>query len=469
MTFIGRSTEIKKLRSLVKLPHSTIGVIYGRRRVGKTTLVKEAFKDHNVLSFEGLEGQSKQKQIRNFLSQLKIQRPDCKQCKASNWSEALLSLLPHIDSSSSTIIFIDEFQWLANYRNDLISDLKMVWDQYLSKRNNITLILCGSIASFMKDKVVHSKALYGRTHLTINLRPFKLKEIKLMLKGRSSQEIIEASLCLGGIPKYLDLFQSYSSLHLGLEELAFSRNGQLVEEFDKIFLSHFGKNEHYQQIMQVLAKHPYGLSRKELAKKAKIPEGGQLSKELSDLQSADFIMGQTPFHHTVNSRDIRYILKDAYCRFYFSFIKPNLKEIDYGLENIFLDIVNTPAYYSWLGRSFEYLCMDHGKELAELLGFSAVKYRVGPYFKSKSQSAKGVQIDLLFDRADNVITICEMKYRSSHIGVQIIEEIKKKQEVLEKTFKKTIHKVLITKSNPTRELIDQHYFHQIIQVEQLLI
>lgn len=485
MTFFGRKEEIQTLKNL-KSP--ALVVLYGRRRVGKTSLIKEAFSDRSFFQFEGLEDQSTKQQLENFKETLFESWPklkdgqNLKDIKFINWRYALRELNKVLKDGD--VILFDEFQWMANNRTQLVSDLKMCWDQFLSKKN-IILILCGSIASFMKDKVVHSKALYGRCDLTINLQPFNLEEINSMLRTqngvlRSNDEIFETALCLGGIPKYLEYIVPYSSLHLALEHKAFHQTGELFEEYKKIFLSHFGKNSDYVKIIECLSINAYGIERKHLAKKAKVSDGGQLTKLLNDLESASFITSQASFYRKENTREIRYLLTDNYLRFYFAFIKPNISFIQKNLKNIFLNISSTPKYYSWLGKSFENMCLTNHKRIAELLGFSAVKYNVGPYFKSTYQATEkmpktldlldtqGVQIDLVFDRADHVLTLCEIKYTSNPIGVEIIKEVQKKQEIIMNEFNRTVEKVLITKAPPTQDLIDKHFFNKIIRATELL-
>ncbi|MBF0361563.1 MAG: AAA family ATPase [Oligoflexia bacterium] len=475
MSFWGREHEIKLLKNTTDLQMSKKGkssliIIYGRRRVGKTTLVQEVFKNKFLAQFEGLEEQSSREQLANFIEQLQITWPNhsIDKNKIVNWRSALRELAKVVKKGD--VIFFDEFQWMANYRNQLVSDLKMIWDQYLLKKQ-VTLILCGSIASFMKDKVVHSKSLYGRCDLTIHLHPLKLQEIKKMLPHKSSEEIIETYLCLGGIPRYIEYTKLYSSLYLAMEELAFKSTGIIFEEYAKIFLSHFGRNKEYQQIIECLATHPYGILRKDIASTAKVSDGGQLTKLLDDLEAANFILSQRPFFREENSKEIRYILYDNYLSFYFAFIKPNRTYILQRRDRFFLELTNSPKYLSWLGKSFECLCLNHANEIASILNFAAVKYKFGPYFrtKNKTKEAKnGLQIDLLFDRADKVITLCEIKYTSTPIGIDVIKDVERKRQILIQEFKKTVEAVLITKSPPTIELSKRNYFSRIILATELL-
>jgi AAA+ ATPase superfamily predicted ATPase len=465
--FVGRGLEIEQLRALRGSKGSNIAILYGRRRVGKTSLVKEAYKAEHILCFEGLEGQSKAKQIANFLFQLKQQCPNALiDYSITSWSEALKQLTP-ILKKKNHVLFLDEFQWMASYRDELISELKMMWDQYFSKIDGTTLVLCGSIASFMLRKVVRSKALYGRVDLEINLKPFQIFEAKEMLKSHGNTEVVESVLLLGGIPLYLKLVKNAPSLYLGINELAFKTNSYFSTEFEKIFVSHFGKNDNYGKIIRALSKNSYGMFREQISNKCNIPLSGNLSADLFNLEAAGFIRSYTPVDKIGKSKIMKFALVDPYLIFYLKFIEPNLKNIAIGKPDIFSKITQTASFASFLGRSFEVLCQNHAYIISQILGFSGVEYSVGPYFRKSTEDA-GVQIDLMFDRQDNVITLCEMKYSRSPVGIDVIGEVEKKVREIEKISKKTIQKVLIVKDHVSNDLVKSGYFYKIITCHDLL-
>ncbi|MCP4692175.1 MAG: AAA family ATPase [Desulfobacterales bacterium] len=469
--FIGREEELRLLGDLIDKTMPTIVVVYGRRRIGKSELIKKAFEEkptRPVLSFEGLENRPKKEQIDNFLFQLFYQTRDKKfKRDVKTWREAFRLLYEELKRQPAALFF-DEFQWMANYRNECVSDLKMAWDQYLSKIDGITLVLCGSIASFMIDKVVKSNALYGRTDLVIHLKGFLLPDTEKMLKGKGLHEIMEAWMLLGGVPKYLELIRDKPSVRLGMESLAFSETGYLTDEYDRIFLSHFGKNPEYEKIVKALARRPYGLFRKQISREAGIDMGGGLTRHLKNLEAAGFISSATPFDKGRNSRLLKYHLSDAYLRFYFSFILPNFRKIKAGIHaSLFGQLTQSGAFAAWMGRSFEYLCVAHAGRISEILGFPGIEYTHGPYFKAPRKDAPGAQIDLLFDRRDNVITLCEMKYSITPVGVAVIEEIERKVEVLRKISpKKTIQKVLVARSGATADLVSSGYLYKVIKPEE---
>lgn len=465
--FVGRTKELKELNDLITSKKSSIAVIYGRRRIGKSELIKKALEKERYFIFEGIENRPKQDQIDTFIFQLHYQsEKKSDNRKVASWREAFMILYETIKDNPAHII-LDEFQWLANYRQEIVSDLKMIWELYISKLKGVTLVLCGSIGTFMIDRVLKSSALYGRTDLIIHLKGFLLPETRQMLKGRGETEIIESQMILGGVPKYLELIQEKSSLYMAMEELAFSETGYFTDEYERIFISHFGKSQEYERIITVLSKHPYGLFRGQIAEKADVDMGGGLTKQLKNLESAGFISSSTPFHKGENSRLLKYRLSDPYLRFYFSFIQPNLKKIKSNVQKGIFSLMTQESHFrSWMGVAFEYLCMDHEARITEILGFSGIEFTFGPYFEAYKKNQSGVQVDLLFDRKDNVITLCEMKYALTEVGVDIIPQVEKKAEILKDKFKgKTIQKVLISRSAPTKDLTALGYFYRVIRPE----
>jgi AAA+ ATPase superfamily predicted ATPase len=467
--FIGRRSELEALRNLHRQPGCHIAVVYGRRRVGKTALVNHAYAGAALLSFEGLENRGKQQQIRNFIFQLERQTPLRLQRKDSirEWREALAELVPLV-SGKRVVVLLDELQWMANYRSDLVSDLKMVWEQYLCKAGNITLVLCGSIASFMEQKVLRSKALYGRTGLTIHLQPFLLSDTRHLLPSASGDDVLLAQLVVGGIPQYLSLLGARPSIAFGLDELAFSRDGFFYDEFERIFVSHFASSEHYSRIIELLARKAAGLSRAEIQDALKLPPGGELTRNLNNLESAGFISSVTPFDRDAHSRFTRYLLGDAFMRFYFEFLRPYRRKGTPQTHYFTNFVLPTPRFRSWLGRSFELLCLQHREVIATLLGFSGIEYSAGPWFQQGKRGVlEGAQLDLVFGRADGVLTVCEMKYRTGPIGVEIVREMENKLARIPILEKRTVQKVLITRSEPSRELQASSYFSRIIMASEM--
>jgi len=281
--------------------------------------------------------------------------------------------------------------------------------------------------------------------------------------------VIEASLYFNGVPKYLDLVRPYSSVLTAVEDLAFRENGYFTDEYERIFTSHFGRNPDFRKIVDALAASPQGLFRKDLAKRAGADEGGTLSEHLADLESAGFTSSVRPFDKGDKSRLIKYTLSDAYLRFYHAFIRPNLRKIRARANrDLFARLTQTGRFHAWRGRAFEHLCMAHAQRIAEILGFSGVDFSIGPYFRAPTSRRAGLQIDLLFSRADNVISLCEMKCSVAPVGVGIVKEVERKVQLLQEEFpSKTIQRVLVVHGKPSRELVQSGYFYRTIQSAEL--
>lgn len=466
MNFIGRENELQALSGL-KSKKNAIAVIYGRRRIGKSFLIREFLKNSEAIHFEGLEGQSKKQQLKNFILQLNHQT-DSHFAHVKSWSEAFLYLEKVLKVKPAWIV-LDEFQWMGNYRSEIVSELKMVWDQYLSHIPNVSLILCGSIASFMTSKVIKSKSMYGRTDKIIHLKEFNLSESRKMVPAYGIQELLDAQMIFGGVPKYLELVRDFPSLYTAIDELGFKENGYFVNEFDRIFVSHFGQNEDYKKIIDALAKHPYGLFRKEIIQESGIDAGGGLSNHLKNLESAGFISIIHPVDKSVNTHILKYYLSDAYLSFYYAFIKPNKAQISRGPSLTFSALAQQGSFHNWRGRAFERLCQQHSTKIAEILGFPGINYRMGPYFRAPKERTPGIQIDIIFDRDDNVLTLCELKTSRSLIGTEVIDEIEHKKEMLKITYPRhTIQPVFIYDGRISNDLMNSPYIYKKINAVELI-
>jgi len=460
--FVGRVQEKRLLEAAVKAPEPRIALIYGRRRIGKTSLIRAAVGKSPAIFIEGLENQSQQTQIASFLRQVREQTGR-EAGPATTWEDALLGL-HRLLGKKRMVLVLDEFQWLANYRQELISALKMVWENYLSQTAGRTLILCGSIASFMTTRVLRGSAFHGRVDTVVHLQGFRLAETAALLKGRGSSEILDAQSFTGGVPKYLELLAAAPSVPLGMEREAFTAGGYFVDEYQRIFVSHFGRNAEYERLVRALAGAPYGLLRKELAALAKVEEGGMLSQRLYDLEAAGFISSHRPFDKTADSRLIRYLLSDPWMSFYYAFLRPKLKQIQQGdRTDLFAAVRQSGAFRAWMGRAFELVCIRHAGRIAELLGFAGVDYEAGPWFRAPRRQLAGVQIDLAFARADHVITLCEMKRHTAPLGKAVITEVERKAQLLQAEYPRhTIQRVLVSDGPVSREVERSGYFFRIL-------
>ena len=468
--FIGRDREIALLRTWQDKPHrSTLTAIYGRRRIGKTRLVEETYKNSFMLQFEGLERGTPFTQKDHFLKTFsRLTKENMTSITAhSSWEDILIFLSEYL-KKKPTIIFFDEFQWMAGERQELVSIVKFVWDNYFVKNNCVHLILCGSVSSFIVKKVIHSKALYGRIDTILELSPLSFHNAwHGFMNKRNIYEALEYYMVVGGVPKYLELYNQNTSTMLNLKNLCFSKSGYLYNDVDRLFVSHFGKVKHYRTIVKFCAERK-SATREEIINHCGMISGGRISKFLEELELAQFIESYHPVSRNESERLKRYRISDPYVRFYYKFIYPQRNKIKKLTTDFSLEKVLPQARYDiWRGLAFEYLCLTHADKIAKALDFAAVNYEYGSWFSRHDQKT-GFQIDPVFIRADRVITICEIKYKN-HIGKEIIKAVEEKIKLFPNPKQYTIEKVLISALEPSKHLSPEGYFSRILTVNDLFL
>ncbi len=468
--FIGRQDELKQLASIANRREASIIVTYGRRRVGKTELLEQAFRDRNILKFEGIEGQPESTQKVNVLAELAqyCEDPYIAKLQLESWKDIFSLIAKHIDKQKITLYF-EEVQWLANYHTDFIAELKYVWDNQFRYNENLLLILCGSSPSFMISKVIKSKALYNRSQWELPIDPLSFTEAKAFLPNYDIRSMMDAYLTVGGIPEYLKRLKQSSSVFISLCQQSFTKGGFFSTEYHRIFISSLAENKHYKAIIEFLSDRKFA-TRNEILKHLKVTSNGDITELLTDLVACGFIDQYTPFNATQTSRLIRYQVTDNYLQFYFKFIKPIEKRINNkDFQENPSSTIKLDTYYKWLGFSFERFCCRNHTLIAKQLGFSGVHYNVGPFFnRDTEKNQSGFQIDLIFERDDRVYTICEIKYLQSKVDSSVIEEVERKLALFPSKKKYTIQLVLISAFGAEKSLIDRAYFDNIITLENLL-
>lgn len=468
--FVGRQDEFKQLASIASRHEASIIVTYGRRRVGKTELLEQAFRHRNILKFEGIEGQPESAQKLNVLAELAhyCEDPYIAKLQLESWKEIFSLIAKHINQQKITLYF-EEVQWLANYRTDFIAELKYVWDNQFRYNENLILILCGSSPSFMISKVIKSKALYNRSQWELPIDPLSFTEAKALLPNHDIRSLMDAYLTVGGIPEYLKRLQQASSVFLSLCQQSFIKGGFFSTEYQRIFISSLAENKHYKTIIEFLSDRKFA-TRNEILKHLNVTSNGDITELLTDLVACGFIGQYTPFNATQTSRLIRYQVTDSYLQFYFKFIKPIENRINNkDFQENPSSAIKLDTYYKWLGFAFERFCCRYHVLIAKQLGFSGVHYNVGPFFnRDTDKKQAGFQIDLIFERDDRVYTICEIKYLQSKVDSSVIEEVERKLVLFPNKKKYTIQRVLISAFGAEQSLIDRAYFDNIITLEDLL-
>jgi len=472
-SFVGRNREIQELQTKNWRKKSQLVVVYGRRRVGKTALIQEAYKDELIWYFDGIEGVSQREQLSHFVTQLSVNSGDLElKSTIHSWEDAFAELHKKLQLKRRAIVlFFDEFQWMASMRSQLVSYFKSAWDIHLSKLPSCRFVLCGSVSSFMVKKVLKSKALYGRVDLEINLAPLPLQNINEFFHGeRSRQEVLEIAMTLGGIPQYLLELNPKYSLIQNLNEYALTKNGYFVNEYQRLFISHFGKNQGFKRILELLGNK--SLTVAEISKKLGLTTGGTLTSHLNDLEWAGFIERYSSLNKSSIGRYPKYRILDEYLHFYFKFISPNLSEIESGGKVNYAQISGSASYEQWQGYAFERICRRNAAKIADHLHFSGIKYKSGSWYTTGRSGldthSKGAQIDLVFERGDQVLTVCECKWINRLTGSSIVNDFRNKIERIQLDYPRFgIEKVLILgKKIPIPDAI-QAYFNHILFAEEV--
>lgn len=415
---IGRKKEINLLHEIQNDDSSHFLAIYGRRRVGKTFLIREAFDYRFAFQHAGLSDSGMKGQIFAFVSSLKDAGYEVKK-QPKNWLEAFEYLKDLIRKSSEKkkIIFIDELSWMDTPKCDLMVALENFWNGFASARKDIVLIVCASATSWMLSKVVHNKGgLYNRLTEQIHLRTFCLGECEEYVKNSglafNRNQILQYYMIFGGVPYYWGFLKKGLSLSQNIDRILFEKDAPLRDEFKYLYASVFKKPENYVKIIEALGTKKVGMTREEIINAAKISNSGDLTTKLEELESCGFIRKYYAFG--MKKKNAIYQLMDCFTLFYFKFLKSQPTD-----EHFWTNQINTPLVNTWMGLAFERVCMEHIEQIKVKLGISGVLTEVNSWY-CKADLDNGVfgsQIDMLIVRKDQVINLCEMKYSQSEYTI----------------------------------------------------
>ncbi len=461
---VGREQELRELNDNYKSNNSGLIVIYGRRRIGKSSLIGYYVEKKPFLSFEALEGISTLKQIEHFIAQMSAQIEDefLLQMKFTTWDQVFRYITEKLKHGKKKhVLFFDEFQWMASNQSSLVSLIKFFWDTEW-KKLNVQLILCGSIASFMVDKVIKSKALYGRVDLELLITELKPVELlKFFDKNRSLHEVLKYILIMGGVPKYFELINKNESFEKNIQKLAFSSSGYLFNDYEKIFYAQFKEPSTYEKIVHFLLKKPQSLE--EISGHLKMKSSGGVKRYLKNLEIARFIRSYKPIQKN-KTNIIKYKMLDEYLIFFHKYILPHKKQIQNNSpNNIFASKIKTD-WTPWLGIAFENFCLKYNVVICDALGIKDIVNEVGPYFERNDTG--GFQIDLLIKRTDDTWMICGCKYYEGTVGVEVINEFENKLKRIEVPRGVSVEKVLISVNGANSSVEKLNYFNRILKIIQ---
>lgn len=450
---IGRTSEKKLLRAVLQSREAEFVAIYGRRRVGKTFLIRQFFKDELLFESTGEKDQQAVVQIARFCDAVSrtflggIRLPQQK-----TWNDAFELLAnaleaQHVrDPKKPIIVFLDELPWMATHRSGLVQALDYIWNARLSKLPNVRLIVCGSAAAWMLDRLIHAKGgLYNRVTQRIQLQPFTLAEADVYLSSRgvklTKRQTALLYMCVGGIPYYLKNVQKGWSVDQAIGRLCFDHNGLLSDEFQRLFDSLFSTSNVHKQIVRALASKAMGLSKQDIAEHTKVSSGGGLAKALDELEASGFVAAYSPFGK--KKRDTVYRLVDEFSWFHLRWIESAPSPAVRGDGVAYWHTKSSsPAFAAWSGYAFENLCLKHIDQLLRALelegvGVAAGSWRHAGKPKARNRKAEGAQVDLVLDRNDDTVTLCEMKYTEEPFVVtrKVARELEEKVDVFRSVTK----------------------------------
>lgn len=466
---IGREQEKAAFQKWMQSPQAEFAVIYGRRRVGKTHLVQEFFGENIVFDFTGSYETNTAIQLNNFYVELKRTWALAALEKApKNWSEAFHLLTDYLltfkEKPGKIVVFLDELPWLDRTGAGFISALSYFWNQHGARMKNLVLIACGSTASWILRKLLNDKGgLHNRVTKRMELKPLTLKETEAFCQYKNLKftpwQIAQLYMVMGGIPFYWQAVEQGKSVPQVIDQLCFEESGLLANEFKPLFQSLFKNAANHISIIEYLAQFPYGLTRSQLLAHLKMSNGGSLGRALEQLIDCGFVKALTPFGKKTKETVFRVI--DFYSIFYLKFIKGNVS----NRTNVWQNLSNSATYQSWMGYAFENICLTHLKPIHETLGIGGIYTQVSSFNFKGNDTLPGIQIDLIIDRNDGIINLCEAKFTNKEftLSKDYTADLRRKRAVFQEITKtkKMVTTVLLT----TYPAIQNAYYNEEVYAE----
>ena len=424
---IAREREQATLKRLLEEPTAQFLAVYGRRRIGKTFLIREYFDDnfafrHTAISPLELENKNEKLlykiQLEEFAHSLEKYGAQLDGPLVS-WFDAFHKLEEMLDrkrSKKKMVVFIDEMPWLDTAKSGFMPAFEHFWNDWGCAKHNLLLIVCGSATTWMLDKLINNKGgLYGRTNREMHMHPFTLNETERYFKSRNitmdRYDLAQTYMIMGGVAYYMSFFEPGKSLADNIDDIFFREGGFLLTEYGRLFTSLFSDNENYRKIVEALSGLRYGATREQISKATGISEGGTLSAILKALVKSDLLSTYYNFGET--KRNLYYKLTDMFCLFYLGFVNKNPT----NNPHYWRDNQASPKLNRWRGIAFEDVCFVHQEQIRASLGIAGVQAEVYPWRATADGDASGAQIDMLIDRADRVVNLCEMKYTRGDFAI----------------------------------------------------
>lgn len=410
--FIGRKKELEILHKALNSEEPEMVAVIGRRRVGKTFLVRTAFAGRLGFEITGTQNASTKEQLKNFAIRIRdFFGEDALLTTPRNWMDAFEVLMRQLDRQQSTekkVIFFDELPWLATHKSVFLNALGFFWNSWATQKN-IVIVICGSAAAWMIQKVVYHKGgLHNRITKRIDLQPFNLHETEAFLQARNLRfdryQLLLLYMAMGGIPHYLKEIEAGKSAAQNIDALCFSNTGLLRDEFSKLYPALFEHADNHIAVIRTLSQKWKGMSRMEIVAASKLPDGGGLSDVLEELVGSGFVSVYYPFGK--KKKDMLYRLTDEYSLFYLKFIETNRT----SGKSVWLSLSQTQEFKSWSGYAFESICIKHLPQIEKALSIAGVFSEASGFIHRGTSDFPGLQVDLVLDRKDHVINLFEMKF-----------------------------------------------------------
>jgi uncharacterized protein len=485
-TVVGRRQEQKVLQQVLSSKKAEFLALYGRRRIGKTFLIKNFFLQNSCTFFHmtGIQDGTLGEHLKKFAEQISLTFyggvPIATQQSWLDTFEILTKALERAKPSNKIVLFFDELPWMATKRSRLLQALEFYWNRYWNHDKRIKLVICGSSASWIIEKIINNKkGLYNRVTEKMRLTPFTLSETEDFLKHLgvrlNQHQILNLYMAIGGIPHYLEKISKMKrglSAQQYINELCFRKDGALVDEFEPLFSSLFSKSEVYIELIRMIAKQRCGVNQSQIINKGRTSSGGRAIHRLKQLEEAGFIIGFIPHGH--QKKGIFYKIIDEYTLFYLDWIEPNLGSIRRQEQNsnFWLSKARSPAWKSWAGLAFEAVCNKHIARVRHALSINP-DAEIGSwrYIPRTRSEEIGAQIDLLFDRCDGVITLCEIKHSEKpfEINKEYAQQLERKIKIYREQTrtKKQIFLAMITSSGLKQTLYSDKLVDQVVSLEDL--
>ncbi len=432
---VVRESVIQRLNEHLKSKKSEFIAITGRRRVGKTYIIDTVYESHLCFRLTGIQNGTLNEQLVNFTQKLISYSQSTLITTPKNWQEAFILLknyLLTLSKKKKHVLFIDELPWVNTVKSSFLQLLAHLWNDFLSKENNYILVVCGSSTSWITKKIIRDKGgLHNRLTDIIRLKPFTIQETKAFLNYKgihmTNQQVIETYMIMGGIPYYLNDIRRGESIAVAVERMCFMDDGILKSEYDNLYKALYDNPQDHEMIVTTLATSRTGLTRQEIINKSKVLAGGPYQRAMEDLLLSGFVTEEVTFGN--KKKGSIYRLNDEYSIFYHRFIKSNKKYV----SGIWLQISASQTYKIWTGYAFENLIYNHISTIKSALGIASVFTEISAINVMGTKEKDGYQIDLIIDRKDATINICELKYYNAPFEID-----KKYAEVLRNRKQKFI-------------------------------